>query len=408
MMININTMNSLEALGLGCSANRLERHLELAACSDVLGNMIDSEDDSSRICGLLEKLKPNSRALTSKEIDKPWHRTLRVDYDEYDRMLSSKEHPMYALSGNKSRMIDSISPDDLESFLSDKDSMDVMGIVQHGGFPVRIVYYKGRFIRANLVDIEAKEDVQDVDINKSIDISEHIAGLVPSDIEQWKNAQFVEVYGQVYAVCDDLDGLLNSESVSLSLKGLLLETLLGDIPNRGINIKILVDDIISSHSALEISKVQDRIDYLNSIGFDTSKYYMVMNVGKDKISKVIKVILSKMQEEKERGLYAEVLFVSNDVADAISGSRIRYSNRYKHNGAISEYTVTKIFMETVYDDMEVVAYARKDGSEEQRIRGLSLYDIERKGIEVGKKVLGRTIKDPFYDSNDIEVIQEWV
>ena len=81
-MININTLNELENLNIGCDIDKLESYVALINNADIMGNNIVRREEKDRYIKLLKELKPTSEVLKYD-----WDMEIEPD-DEYDEIFN--------------------------------------------------------------------------------------------------------------------------------------------------------------------------------------------------------------------------------------------------------------------------------------------------------------------------------
>lgn len=248
-MININSIDELEDLGIGCNIDRLEKLAVEAYYCELLGVRIT--DKQSRILELLREIKPNSEVFTGGVVLKDEAVEKYEKLSDVDRIDCGDI--LYGCYGNTFKNIEEQVKE---------GNCRASAVEFNNGVCVRMAYRFGE-LRAVLTSMG------------NIEISRSLVGLIPQYVEQWKGIKNVEVRAIVCG--DNVAYKVATGRINTSEERVLCYDVVND---AGSNIKMTN---------------WDKLRYLRAVGFKCCDSMMIQDVNKDNVEDVIMAIMDKFK-----------------------------------------------------------------------------------------------------------------
>lgn len=268
-MININTLNKLDKLGMGSSIDKLENYVARIYYSEIMGNcIIADKTEREEIVKLLEQLKPTSNIL-------------KYDFDMVKESMSDKDiflETYGVFNGVDIDNLDNIDYSGLEQSMQ-SDMEDLLGVVLADGIDIRIVYYNGILFQATTFN----------NGEKGKDITGHLRGIIPNNIDNISKKGITEIQGRI-TTADDIELEDKLERI--------VDYLIKDVDERVKEIftvkvyKIYCEEI-------EFTALNKEIDFLEENEFDTADYLLVRNVPFNSINDAVESIYVNALETED-------------------------------------------------------------------------------------------------------------
>lgn len=254
-MVNINTLNELNRLGIGADISKLESYIIDYKQANLTTNMYVYEHDYLRMNKILKELKADSLAFTDKT-------TLEdVPTDSYDKLLMKYNN----------RVIDEIygstdtRMDELCDYIKSQEDgcIDMVAIPNVLGISVRCSYTNGYLYRVNIIG----------DNYKYTDITARFREQLPKFVEDFSKHSLVELRGKVTIFNNHADlqnSYLNVECSTMHLLRLGLNSS---------DMSIVIDDLfIDTDDLLPFDNQWDKLEYIRELGFNVPHHALIRNV----------------------------------------------------------------------------------------------------------------------------------
>ena len=277
-MININTINKLESLGVGSNIDKFEILIKNMILSDSLGNsMVDVDTEYDNV-DILKEIKPTSTVLKSDWIPEYSVKDSRLKY-------------ISRFNGNK---IDEIDRKSIENILDDNaESNNIFAIALPDGIDIKIFYVNGIFYRSYTY------------WNDSLgkDITDYIIDKVPYTIYDITNEGVVEIQARLHAV-DENNEIINECSVNK-----VINYIANDVDKKASEkIEILVYKRYMCDYNDE-DTLWDEYDELADAGFNTASNVIVRDI--DRVG-LVKAVRDIVQYFTDKDTNIKEIIISND------------------------------------------------------------------------------------------------
>lgn len=305
-MININTMNKLEKLGIGSDIDKLENYVALIDYSDMMGNCITTWDKKEEIVSLLKELKPNSDIfkynwdLESEEID------------EFDKLFEQYGR----FKGINVNSITKKSFIELDKSIKDNGGTgDIYAFALPDGIDIRIVYRKGIYYSAYTYKYN----------KKGKDITEHIRNLVPYNIQEISDQGIIEVQARITMTNDALREANIKESEKLAF---IVDFLINEKSYENIDkFKVLVYKIYSDDILIDLGTLWDEHEALLDTELELVQNALIRNITNEDLLDAVRELEKyfKYKVDKEY-IYTDIVICLNGVDDT---AIINISEKYR-------------------------------------------------------------------------------
>lgn len=326
-MLNINTIDELEDIGVGCNIDKLEYVVAKLVCRVELGGKL--RDKEKKLIELLKEIKPSSTALSidTSDMDKP--------IECYDRLIDIDRDREYSTI----RSIESTSYDKLKDSVGEKSDIGVCLIPY--GIPVRLIYVHGEY-KAAFVYFGGKAGRS---------ITRKLLGKVPSEVRVWKDCELAEV--RAHLMCNDTVEFVMNDKEDKSLTD---------------SVKVLVSNVVTDNAQLRSVNIWHKLEYLEQIGFEGCAHLLYVDIDGDTLEDVIEaiknmsdnsiseVVIETVQEAKKKDgfklsvedIYKErYVGIISDIQYELNGEYFRpviklNAIKAKHDKVISEVKLNNI------------------------------------------------------------------
>lgn len=297
-MVNINSIDELEDLGIGCNIDKLEKLAVEAYYCELLGMRIN--DKQSRIIEILREIKPNSEVFTGGVVLKDEAIEKYEKLSDIDRIDCGDV--LYGCYGDTFKVIEERVKE---------GSCAVSAVELNNGVCVRMEYRFGE-LRAVLTCMG------------NIEISRSLVGTIPQDVEQWKGIKNVEVRAIVcgnnvaYKVAT---GRVNANEE-----------------------RVVCYDVVNDAGGKAKMTNWDKLRYLRAVGFKCCDSMMIKDVDEDNLEDAITAVMDKFKNGDDCPQAIIELVINGEVyndyivdmknsrskmfATTITGIRFENSNEY--------------------------------------------------------------------------------
>lgn len=250
-MLNINVIDELEDMGIGCDIDRLEALAVEAYYCEILG--VSLSDKQKEVMSVLREVKPNSKVFlsdinTSSNIIEKYNKLENVNRldrcnkinDEFDSVMET---------------------------LKNGGCMTVIGVRR--GVPIRIEYRRGELVAAFTV-------------NWCFSITRSIIDKVPRQIDGWVNIQNVEVRAVMIG-----------------------EDMLDSVVSGAGNVDVECYDIVNDVEGIPEMSIWNKLSYMSKLGFRCSEYFKIEINDKDSVEDAILAVIEKYRSGDTERAFVE-------------------------------------------------------------------------------------------------------
>lgn len=288
-MININTMNKLEAIGIGPDIDKLENYIALINFSDMLGNSITDWKRRGELIDILKELKPNTDILKfdfdlqSEEID------------EYDKLF--KEHGKF--TGKIVNKIDKESFNELiDTINNNGGTSDIYAFALPDGIDIRIIYRKGLYYSAYTYK----------NGTKGKDITEHIRPLIPHNLQEISQNELLELHSRI--TIKSTDGLNISDNNKLAF---IVEFLVNECCYENIDkFEVITYKALTNDLSIDLGDLWEEHELLNDTELNVTRNALIRNITEDDFLDAIEHIEKYFRELNDDNYrYSDIFFTLN-------------------------------------------------------------------------------------------------
>lgn len=286
-MININTLNELENLNIGCDIDKLESYVALINNAEIMGNKIVREEEKERYIKLLKELKPTSEVLKYD-----WDMEVEPD-DKYDEIFNKTG--FYGKTG--------IKLDDNINEL--KESEDIIAYALPDGIDIRIIYVNGLLYQAYTYNRE----------KKGKEITEYINEIIPYNIKEIIDDGIIDVRARLSINDNNLSKLGIKESDKLAyIVDYITHEYNEDLQDYFI-VKVYK---VFSNIDLKCNSLWEEYELLGNTDFDIVEYAIVREVYKEDIIDTINQLENHFLSLNDKEYnYTDISIVINNNSDKV-------------------------------------------------------------------------------------------
>lgn len=287
-MITKNLWDKLEAYGFGANVDALEAHISRLQDSAGMGNPEVTDTQYDDLIMLLKGLKPDSYVITRN-----WE-VIETDLTEDDVYLDR-----YGMKSIKTIQ----SMDELNSFrdsLPEEGGIALTASIKMNGHAFRAVYRRG-MLSSGTTRGRYK---------RGRDITKHLREILPNFVEEWAEAEVVEVRGELLVSLSTFESLRNilktplSSVTSLSRDSASVEEMR---LLEGCCYQVFSDD-------LEFNSLKGKFETLKRCGFKVPFVAFIGGINKYNFSQYIDNVLDFFGKAKDNG---QLIYDSDGVVVAI-------------------------------------------------------------------------------------------
>lgn len=327
-MININTLNKLEELGIGADIDKLESTAALVEYSSIMGNCIVSEDKKQTILELLKQLKP-----TSTIFKYAW------DMEKDD---ICEEDKLFIENGiNRGTVVDSIDRDSIRDLIySVQDNSDIIAYALPDGIDIRIVYKNGLLFQATTYNKD----------EKGKDITDYIRYIVPYNVYSIQKDGLLEVRAVLT--------IQNSKLIDLEIKEEeKLEYIVKYITQNFFkkiskDFSVIAYDFFSTNSSIKFEDIWSKYEYFDNTEFNIAEHALIRDLDKESIVDAVTQLENHLVNSKDRDYtYSKIIVDTNKYTTDTYNSRICINEKIKKPRI---YSTTVLNIKWIRNEYQVI------------------------------------------------------
>lgn len=254
-MININTLNELNSLGIGANISKLESYIADYKQANNVADLYSYEYEYRILSKILKEIKQESLAFTDKTD------LIECDTDEFDELLIQYPNcQLKTVYGSRDKNIDN-----LFSYITSKpeNCMDMVAIPDVLGLNIRCSYLNGYIYRINLIG----------NGYKYTDITNRFKERLPKYVEQFSKNRLTELRGKITIFKNSIDSLDDMVNIECGVMHLIR------MGTNDAKMSIIFNDIVATDdSDFTVSNHWDKLEYLRSLGFSVPHHALIRNV----------------------------------------------------------------------------------------------------------------------------------
>lgn len=259
-MININTLNYLNSIGIGASVNSIESYLIDYKRARFVCDLYDYEYDFLNLSKILKEIKPDSSAFSDiayLESTEPTNIDRIFIEDGFKKAATIYGHK----HKNLSIILDRIS---------ENDDIDIVALPNVTGLNIKCTYVNGYITKINLV---GDGDLYD-------DITNKFKDKVPKFVSELKEHEIADCYGKltIFKNKKAFNEGINIECTIMHKLRLGLDTS---------DIDIVFNDIVLEQHVEEYDNQWDKIEYLREIGFSVPHHALIRSIDESNIKQAL-------------------------------------------------------------------------------------------------------------------------
>lgn len=314
-MLNTNTINFLEGLGIGADVDSLETYVALCQESHSLGNPLVEDSQYDALFNILKQLKPTSYVLLRN-----WE-TDDEPLESYDSML--RKYGMCSIETVKDidEAVNKLKPAVAEC----GGPVKLTASLKLNGHGVRAVYEYGELVGASTRGR----------YKKGRDIYDHAKVLLPNHVERWKDISLLEVRGEALVSIDTFDRVLKGKlKTPLSSVTSLIRA--SAQPDEIALMDMVCYRILVNRDELYLEGLSDELHELGEAGIKIPSFGSVSGITVYNLEQALEYLLRQFENIMEtRGFEYD----SDGIVVTIDSSDLFYSlgkegNSYRGNMAM--------------------------------------------------------------------------
>lgn len=252
-MININTLNELNRIGIGANISKLESYVVDYRQASNMTNLYRYEYDYRKLSKMLKEIKPESFAFGEKAYLE------ELEFDQFDQLLVDyPNETLKEIYGSCDENVDNIF-----TYITSKpeNCMDMVAIPDILGLSVRCIYLSGYIHKINLIGENCKYT----------DITERFQHLLPRYVEKFKDNKITELRGKITI----FKGQLTPDEMELNTECTVMHLIRMKTNDK--KLAIVFDEVFATDDNLPDNH-WDRIEMLRELGFSVPHHALIRNI----------------------------------------------------------------------------------------------------------------------------------
>ena len=368
-MINKRTLRILNDIGFGIDIDSLESYVLDFEKAKNVADLSKYEFNYELLKGVLKEVKPNSIALKKRQSNSEIEKDQWDFY--FDKLGNERTPKIYGQRGIKK--IQSIKN---LIFSSENDAFDIVSIPSIEGINITCLYYNGDFCRVTAIS----------EASKQYDITDLFEDKFPKHINLLEDYELVELRATATILKADLNRY-NSSNISVNI----MHTIRTGINHE--NIEFIYHDIFTDSEEEPFDTYWNKLSFIEDLGFKTVRRRLLLNIDSDAFNQAL-IELGKDIKDDEPTLeyiYNGLNIKKNNNAD-IYGYILNYDTTNTDSHAIFTSVVKSILKDNGKYYLRIVQVECNTNLSIDRIEIHDVYDIEKLGITIGKKINFKVIQ----------------
>lgn len=372
-MININTLNFLNTIGIGADIDNLESYIIDYKQANLVADLDEHEESYLKLSKILREIKQDSLAF--KDDTDMIEEEINTEFDKiFEKIPNRKYIKIYGKTDD--------NIENIKNYIQNKPEalMDAMAMPIIKGLDVKCTYINGYIYKINLIG----------NFYKYKDVTQELKDKVPAFIDALSGYTLTECIGKVTIFNNDEELQKKSLNIPCScIRCLRTHTNIDKL-------SIVLDDMLidADEQDLPYNNQWDKIEYMRDIGLSVPHHALIRNIESETLTQALDSYYDyfKNIEETSGIIYA---FNGYDIRDNSNIYNAEYSRFMYEDVEVNPeqlYSSTVKSVYTSYKDniklvLKIVPIQCNDHNIVSEITVSNLNDLNTYDFKVGTKIL---------------------